>query len=137
MGHLQVKHQLDGLWLYPSLLRLKAMVCHTQTSHMALKVDVKLTDQVVIKCDHCEFKCRLNIQLKKHKQTTHAPENNECRFKCSWYRNMKVKWNKLNGGGPQGGLMGILEYLSKTNHNTDFILLMTTLNSFMICQFLR
>ena len=43
-------------------------------------------------------------------------------------RNMKVKWNKtmssthtLNGGGPQGGLMGILEYLSQTNHNTDFI----------------
>ena len=41
---------------------------------------------------------------------------------------MKVKWNKtmssthrLNGGGPQGGLMGILEYLSQTNHNTDFI----------------
>ena len=43
-------------------------------------------------------------------------------------RNMKVKWNKtisrthtLNGGGPQGGLMGILEYLSQTNKNTDFI----------------
>ena len=43
-------------------------------------------------------------------------------------RRMKVKWNKtmskshtLNGGGPQGGLMGILEYLSQTNHNTDFI----------------
>ena len=41
---------------------------------------------------------------------------------------MKVKWNKasstmhnLNGGGPQGGLMGILEYLSQTNNNTDFI----------------
>ena len=29
--------------------------------------------------------------------------------------------NRLNGGGPQGGLMGILEYLSQTNHNTDFI----------------
>ena len=43
-------------------------------------------------------------------------------------RKMKVKWNKktskmhtLNGGGPQGGLMGILEYLSQTNKNTDFI----------------
>ena len=41
-------------------------------------------------------------------------------------RNMKVKWKKtmssthtLNGGGPQGGLMGILEYLSQTNNNTD------------------
>ena len=43
-------------------------------------------------------------------------------------RQMKVKWNGkisssyiLNGGGPQGGLMGILEYLSQTNHNTDFL----------------
>ena len=43
-------------------------------------------------------------------------------------RKMKVKWNKtsssmhnLNGGGPQGGLLGILEYLSQTNNNTDFI----------------
>ena len=43
-------------------------------------------------------------------------------------RQMKVKWNgklstthKLNGGGPQGGLIGILEYLSQTNHNTDYL----------------
>ena len=43
-------------------------------------------------------------------------------------RKMKVKWNKstssmhnLNGGGPQGGLLGILEYLSQTNKNTEFI----------------
>ena len=41
-------------------------------------------------------------------------------------RKMKVKWNKsasslhtLNGGGPQGGLMRILEYLSHTNKNTE------------------
>ena len=43
-------------------------------------------------------------------------------------RKMKVKWNKdsssthtLNGGGPQGGLKGILEYLSQTNDNTNFL----------------
>ena len=43
-------------------------------------------------------------------------------------RSMKVKWNGetsssrvLNGGGPQGGLMGILEYLSQTNDNTESI----------------
>ena len=41
---------------------------------------------------------------------------------------MKVNWNgayssqrNLNGGGPQGGLMGILEYLSQTNNNSDFV----------------
>ena len=43
-------------------------------------------------------------------------------------RKMKVNWNGetsstrcLNGGGPQGGLMGILEYLSPTNNNADFL----------------
>ena len=43
-------------------------------------------------------------------------------------RRMKVKWNgkisserNLNGGGPQGGLLGILEYLSQTNDNVDFL----------------
>ena len=43
-------------------------------------------------------------------------------------REMVVKWHgtistkrKLNGGGPQGGLWGIIEYLSQSNNNTDFI----------------
>ena len=41
---------------------------------------------------------------------------------------MKVKWNgqesktqPLNGGGSQGGLMGILEYLSQNNDCADFL----------------
>ena len=43
-------------------------------------------------------------------------------------RRMKVKWNgqesktqPLNGGGSQGGLMGILEYLSQSNDCADFL----------------
>ena len=43
-------------------------------------------------------------------------------------RQMIVKWHnqestlrKLNGGGPQGALWGILEYLSQTNENTNFV----------------
>ena len=43
-------------------------------------------------------------------------------------RRMIVKWHgvetklrKLIGGGPQGALWGILEYLSQSNNNTDFI----------------
>ena len=43
-------------------------------------------------------------------------------------RKMQVKWqgetstpHSLKGGGTQGGLLGILEYLSQTNRNTDFI----------------
>ena len=43
-------------------------------------------------------------------------------------RRMIVKWHglesnlkKLNGGGPQGALWGILEYLSQSNDNTNFV----------------
>ena len=43
-------------------------------------------------------------------------------------RKMCVKWNgvlssikSLNGGGPQGALWGILEYLSLSNDNTDYV----------------
>ena len=39
-----------------------------------------------------------------------------------------MKWNgvmssikSLNGGGPQGATFGLLEYLSSTNKNTDFL----------------
>ena len=41
---------------------------------------------------------------------------------------MRVKWKghlstlrNLNGGGPQGGTLGIEEYLSQSNDNTDFL----------------
>ena len=41
---------------------------------------------------------------------------------------MMVKWRgetssprKINGGGPQGATLGILEYLSQSNNNTDFV----------------
>ena len=43
-------------------------------------------------------------------------------------RKMVVKCNgaissarPLNGGGPQGATLGLLEYLAQTNHNTDFL----------------
>ena len=43
-------------------------------------------------------------------------------------REMTVKWHgclstprKINGGGPQGATIGISEYLSQSNNNTDFI----------------
>ena len=43
-------------------------------------------------------------------------------------RTMEVKWNGevsikyyINGGGPQGGLLGILEYLSQNNDCAEFM----------------
>ena len=43
-------------------------------------------------------------------------------------RNMSVKWRgiittprRINGGGPQGATLGILEYLSQTNNSADCV----------------
>ena len=43
-------------------------------------------------------------------------------------RYMSVKWHgqkttprKINGGGPAGGTLGILEYLSQSNNNADCV----------------
>ena len=43
-------------------------------------------------------------------------------------REMSVKWHgvqsiprKINGGGPQGATLGILEYLSQSNNNADLV----------------
>ena len=43
-------------------------------------------------------------------------------------RKIKVKWHgkisetkRQNGGGPQGSIFGILEYLAQTNFNTDYL----------------
>ena len=44
-------------------------------------------------------------------------------------RRVRVKWNghvslekNLNGGGPQGGLLVIIEYFSQSNNNKGFLL---------------
>ena len=41
---------------------------------------------------------------------------------------MSVKWHgchsiprRINGGGPQGATLGILEYLSQSNNSADFV----------------
>ena len=43
-------------------------------------------------------------------------------------RRMRIKWKQiystvrqLNGGGPQGALLGILEYLAQSNNNADMV----------------
>ena len=42
------------------------------------------------------------------------------RISVKW-KNQQSSFRLLNGGGPQGGLMGILEYLSQTDGNVDFV----------------
>ena len=44
---------------------------HIQTIHMTAKVDIKTKEQIVLSCDLCDYKCSLNIKLKKHKLAKH------------------------------------------------------------------
>ena len=53
---------------------------HIQVEHKTLKVEIQIKDQLEIPCDQCEYKCRLNIQLKKHKRTCH--KNIQLKYNC-------------------------------------------------------
>ena len=61
---------------------------HIQTTHKVIKIDMKVTEPIEFKCDECEYKCKLNIQLKKHKKSVHVEEGNamiqcdQCEFGC-------------------------------------------------------
>ena len=57
------------------------MKTHIQTLHRTIKVEVKQEDQNVIKCDQCEYRCKLNIQYKKHLELKHT---NEGTYKCKY-----------------------------------------------------
>ena len=57
---------------------------HQQTNHQNLKVDIDVRDQVQIQCDQCDYKCTLNIKLKKHKKRVHEDQDDKSqRFKCN------------------------------------------------------
>ena len=58
------------------------LVTHTQTSHKTLKVDLKFNDQISLSCNLCEYKCSLNIQLKKHKNKKHLRTTDKLRYSC-------------------------------------------------------
>ena len=53
---------------------------HTQTEHKQVQVVISKEDMVEVKCDECEYKCTLNIQLKKHKSIKH-PKGSEKELK--------------------------------------------------------
>ena len=47
-------------------------------------MEINNEEQVVLQCNECEYFCRLNIQLKKHRELKHAVETrtecNHCGF---------------------------------------------------------
>ena len=53
------------------------MNTHKQTYHTDLKVDIIIEDQIQLACDMCDFKCGLNVILRKHKKTVHEEDRSE------------------------------------------------------------
>ena len=58
---------------------------HIQSSHMNMQVDLNLADQNVIKCEHCEYRCRYRIQIKKHVEKKHITEHKYKCKQCDFY----------------------------------------------------
>ena len=56
----------------------ESLNANKQTEHKMLKVDITKKDQVVVTCEQCDYKCRLNIQMKKHTKAVQNTRRN-CR----------------------------------------------------------
>ena len=63
-----------------------AITLHELSTHLdnnqmkkTCQIEIDVRDQTVIKCDECNYSCRLNIQLKKHRQAAHPHVEKICR----------------------------------------------------------
>ena len=73
---------------------------HKKTVHMKPFVNITLSEQEVIKCNKCEFKCRLNIQLKKHSEKKHREEQYSCN-RCVYRSNHVAQlWKHILNAHP-------------------------------------
>ena len=57
-----------------------SLTTHKQV--MRKTVEVKIVP-IKVQCDQCEFKCLLNIQLKKHKKAVHVVGTDDLKYKCA------------------------------------------------------
>ena len=55
---------------------------HKQTMHEFAKVVLEVRDQVDLLCDQCEYKCKLNIQLKTHMKKKHEGKQKLTSWQC-------------------------------------------------------
>ena len=58
------------------------LINHNQVIHKILKVDLGAKDRIEMQCDECQYKCLLNIHLKKHKKAVHEVQENDLKYNC-------------------------------------------------------
>ena len=67
---------------------------HYQSIHMSPKVNIVTKEQTIVACEHCEYKCRLNIQLNNHMKVKHPIEAKynckECEYVTNYVANTWV-----------------------------------------------
>ena len=66
-------HKCDFLSVNPTELNV-----HIQFNHMSPKVNINSEDQTIITCEQCDYKCTLNIMLKKHIKKEHPHMKHTC-----------------------------------------------------------
>ena len=74
-----------------SSTNLLAISEHSQTVHMEIQVNIGGKEQTVIECDLCDYKCKYNIQLRKHLRAMHVMDQKynckECEYKTDYVAN--------------------------------------------------
>jgi hypothetical protein len=75
--HIQDVHELEASKVHKckkcefQSVNISKLNEHRQVDHMVVKINIGKAEQFIIKCDQCDYKCRLNIQLKKHIDVKH------------------------------------------------------------------
>ena len=91
---------------------------HSQTVHMEIQVNIGKKEQTVIACDLCDYKCKYNIQLRKHLRAIHVMDQKynckECEYKTDYVANT---WKHTLNQHPDKPL----EFTREKNEN-DFVL---------------
>jgi hypothetical protein len=55
---------------------------HKRTHHLSTKVNIEIADQKVIAFFVCEYRCRLNIQLRKHTESKNKSGSQKAKYSC-------------------------------------------------------
>ena len=55
---------------------------HVQVKHKTTQVKISKEEQVVLMCDQCEYRCNLNIKLKKHKMVHQKEKETDLIYEC-------------------------------------------------------
>ena len=102
---------------------------HKQAYHMSVQVNIVTEEQNTIVCDLCQYKCKYNIQLRKHLKSMHVMEQKYtckvCDFSTDYVANT---WKHMMNKHPDQSF----EFQSEQNENDIIVKLAAEQNAEII-----